>query len=148
VRLIDDTRTVAARWLPGAAHLAAAFPKGEVARMISPIVGQVTLAIYAVLLAVGGVIGYLKAGSKPSLIAGLISAAAALAALGLSITSGPWGVALGLLLAIVLFLFFGYRYAARTRKFMPSGLLAVLSLVVLAVMFLVMDWSWRAPPGG
>ena len=31
---------------------------------------------------------------------------------------------------------FGYRYAVKTRKFMPSGLLAIASLVVLAVMFL------------
>jgi hypothetical protein len=29
----------------------------------------------------------------------------------------------------------------KTRKFMPSGLLAIASLIVLAVMFLVMDWS-------
>ena len=39
------------------------------------------------------------------------------------------------------FVLFGYRYAVKTRKFMPSGLLAIVSLVVLAVMFLVMDWS-------
>jgi uncharacterized membrane protein (UPF0136 family) len=52
------------------------------------------------------------------------------------------GVPLGLILSIALFVLFGYRYAVKTRKFMPSGLLAVASLVVLAVMFLVMDWTW------
>jgi uncharacterized membrane protein (UPF0136 family) len=109
--------------------------------MIHPLVGQITLGIYALLLAVGGLIGYLKAGSRPSLIAGLLSAVAALAALGLSIGNSPWGLPLGLLLAVVLLLLFGYRYAVKTRKFMPSGLLAVISLVVLGVMFLVMDWS-------
>jgi len=110
--------------------------------MISPLVGQITLGIYAVLLAVGGAIGYFKAGSRPSLIAGSISAIAAALALGLSIRSNRWGVPLGLILSISLFVLFGYRYAAKTRKFMPSGLLAVASLVVIAVMFLVMDWNW------
>ena len=51
------------------------------------------------------------------------------------------GVPLGLLLSITLFVLFGYRYAVKTKKFMPSGLLAIASLIVLAVMFLVMDWS-------
>jgi len=109
--------------------------------MINPLVGQVTLGIYALLLAVGGLIGYLKAGSRPSLIAGMVSALAALAALGLSAGNNRLGVSLGMLLSIALFLLFGYRYAVKTRKFMPSGLLAVVSLVVLAVMFLVMDWT-------
>ena len=113
--------------------------------MNGTIVGQVTLGIYGVLLVVGGLIGYLKAGSRASLIAGSISALAAFVALGLSFRNSQWGTALGLLLAIVLFLLFGYRYAAKTRKFMPSGLLAVVSLVVLGVMFLIMDW--RGPVG-
>ncbi len=109
--------------------------------MISPLVGEITLGIYAVLLAVGGAIGYFKAGSRASLIAGTISAVAAALALGLSIKQHPWGVPLGLILSVCLFILFGYRYAAKTRKFMPSGLLAVVSLVVLAVMFLLIDWS-------
>jgi uncharacterized membrane protein (UPF0136 family) len=109
--------------------------------MNSSVVGQITLAIYGVLLAVGGLIGYLKAGSRASLIAGTISALAAFTALGLSLGNGRWGTPLGMILSIVLFILFGYRYANKTRKFMPSGLLAVVSLVVLAVMFLIMDWS-------
>ena len=109
--------------------------------MDSSIVGQVTLGIYAVLLGVGGLMGYLKAGSRASLIAGSISSIAAFTALGLSIGNSRWGTPLGLILSIVLFLLFGYRYAVKTRKFMPSGLLAVVSLVVLAVMFLIMDWN-------
>ena len=51
------------------------------------------------------------------------------------------GVPLGMILSIALFLLFSYRYAVKTRKFMPSGLLAIASLVVLAVMFLIMDWT-------
>lgn len=109
--------------------------------MVSPLVGQITLGIYALLLGIGGLMGYLKAGSRPSLIAGSISALAALVALGLSAADHQLGVPLGLLLSITLFVLFGYRYAAKTRKFMPSGLLAIASLIVLAVMLLVTDWS-------
>jgi len=102
--------------------------------MISLVAGQIVLGVYAILLAVGGVIGYTKAGSRPSLIAGLGSAAAALFALVLSFLSSVWGLGLGALLAILLAVFFGYRFAVKTRKFMPAGLLAVVSLIVLAVM--------------
>jgi uncharacterized membrane protein (UPF0136 family) len=107
----------------------------------SPLIAPITLGIYAVLLGVGGVVGYLKAGSRPSLIAGSLSALIALAALALSIKYKNFGIALGLILSISLFILFTYRYAAKTRKFMPSGLLAVVSLIVLAVMFLIMDWT-------
>ena len=40
-------------------------------------------------------------------------------------------------LAVVLFVYFGYRYALRAHKFMPSGMIAVVSLIVLGVMFLL-----------
>ena len=106
--------------------------------MISLVVGQVALGIYAVLLAVGGVIGYTKAGSRPSLIAGLGSAVASILALVLSFQNSGWGMGLGALVAIVLAVFFGYRCAVKTRKFMPAGLLAVLSVVVLVVSVLVL----------
>jgi uncharacterized membrane protein (UPF0136 family) len=109
----------------------------------SPLIAPITLGIYAVLLGIGGLIGYLKAGSRSSLIAGSISALVALAAVALSLAdkNRNMGIALGLILSISLFILFTYRYAAKTRKFMPSGLLAVVSLIVLAVMFLIMDWT-------
>jgi uncharacterized membrane protein (UPF0136 family) len=109
--------------------------------MLSPLVGHITLGIYAALLAVGGVVGFVKARSRPSLIAGLISAVGALVALYFSTLRSPFGFPLGMALAIALFVLFGYRYALRGRKFMPSGMMAVVSLVVLGVMILVMDWS-------
>jgi uncharacterized membrane protein (UPF0136 family) len=108
-------------------------------------VGQVTLGIDGVLLAVGGLFGYFKAESRPSLIAGLLSAMAAFAALGLSIGRSQLGPPLGLLLSIVLF---GYRSAIKTGQFLPSGLLAVISLVVLVRMILTIDWSPQPTAGG
>ncbi len=93
-----------------------------------------TLVVYAVLLGVGGVIGYRKAGSRPSLIAGSASAAAALAATALIFWKPFWGEALGVFLSSNLISLFGYRYVARTRKFMPSGMLAVLSVLVFVIL--------------
>ena len=64
-------------------------------------------------------------------------------ALGLAITGSRFGFPLGFTLAIVLFVFFGYRYALRAHKFMPSGLMAVVSMIVIGVMAMVMDWSMQ-----
>ena len=82
-----------------------------------------------------------QARSRPSLITGLASAVVALVALWFSTLRSPFGFPLGMTLAVVLFVFFGYRYALRNRQFMPSGMMAVVSLVVLGVMFMVLDWS-------
>jgi uncharacterized membrane protein (UPF0136 family) len=106
-----------------------------------PLVGHITLGIYAVLLAVGGVMGFVKARSHASLITGLLAAAFAVVALAVAVMKNPLGFPLGVILAIVLFVLFGYRYAIRNKKFMPSGLLAVVSLVVLLVLCVVADWT-------
>jgi uncharacterized membrane protein (UPF0136 family) len=106
--------------------------------MLSLAVGQVALGIYAVLLAAGGFVGYSKAGSKPSLYAGVASAAATCLALALSFQNVGLGMALACLVAVLLAGFFGYRFAAKTRKFMPAGLLAVVSLIVLGIALLVL----------
>ncbi len=109
--------------------------------MIDPRFGHVALGIYAVLLAVGGIMGFVKARSKASLISGVLSAVFAVVALVLAMIGSGFGFPLGLTLALVLFVLFGYRYAIRNRKFMPSGLLAVVSLVMIGVMVVVMDWT-------
>jgi uncharacterized membrane protein (UPF0136 family) len=105
--------------------------------MLNSIAGQAALAVYALLLAVGGIIGYTKAGSKPSLIAGLASAVAAIFALVLSFQNLPLGMGTAGLISAVLCAFFGRRYLVTTRKFMPAGLLAVVSLAVLIISVLV-----------
>ena len=91
----------------------------------------VVTAVYGGLVLLGGLMGWLKARSKPSLIMGGIFGIVLLA-IGLG---GVWGtfqpwVAVGL--AAFLLVFFGIRYL-RKKKFMPAGMLAIMSLVVLAI---------------
>jgi len=86
--------------------------------------------IYAALVMLGGIFGFLKAKSLPSLIMGEIGGLALIAAgyaLGHALA---WGLPLALVLSAGLLVFFSLRYS-RTRAFMPGGLMAILSLLTL-----------------
>ncbi|MHC1763843.1 MAG: TMEM14 family protein [Verrucomicrobiia bacterium] len=88
------------------------------------------LWIYIVLLIAGGVAGFLKAGSKVSLVTSVVFALAlALFAAGLI----AWPLGANLLLGILLVVFI-VRYV-KTRKFMPAGLLILLTAVALLLRF-------------
>jgi uncharacterized membrane protein (UPF0136 family) len=91
------------------------------------------LLLYAVLVLAGGVMGYVKARSKPSLISGLISGAALLIAWGITLgNSYNAGIGLATCLAIALLIVFGLRFR-KTNKFMPAGLMAIVSLFCAVV---------------
>jgi len=91
------------------------------------------LWVYIVLLLVGGFIGFLKAKSKVSLITSAVFAALLI----LTTLRGVFqpGFALGLanITLVVLLVVFAVRLA-KTRKFMPSGLILASTVVVLAVL--------------
>ena len=90
------------------------------------------LWIYIVLLVAGGLAGFLKAGSKMSLIMSLAFAAAlSLCAIGVI---RP--ILLADILLLVLFIFFGLRFA-KGKKFMPAGLMTLLTVVALALRHLL-----------
>ncbi|MSU21494.1 MAG: hypothetical protein EXS30_08865 [Pedosphaera sp.] len=84
---------------------------------------SLTLSIYVALLIVGGLIGFLKAGSKASLI--MSAAFAAMLALCQFLIPSMVSV-----LLVVLLIFFGMRFA-KGRKFMPAGLMTIVTLVTL-----------------
>jgi uncharacterized membrane protein (UPF0136 family) len=93
---------------------------------------NIILWIYIALLVAGGLMGFLKAGSKISLISSLVFAVLlALFAAGII----PWvpGADILLLLLVAVFLM---RYV-KTKKFMPSGLMIVLTLLALALRFFI-----------
>ncbi len=99
--------------------------------MIEPWVARVVLAVYSALLLVGGVMGYVKAKSRPSLVAGVVSGLVGFGAVALA-GSSRGGLYLGAALTGAMSVLFGGRYFT-TRKFMPSGMLALASMVVEAV---------------
>ena len=103
---------------------------------MSPLVGQVTMGVYALLLAAGGAIGMAKAGSRPSLIAGLLSAGLIVCCLVLSGSYPVIGFGLGAGVAGSLVAVFTSRYR-KTGKLMPSGMLLGLSAVVALVLVAV-----------
>ena len=85
-------------------------------------VGLVILA-YALFMGLGGWMGFKKSGSKPSLVAGVASFAVLVVSVFIR---EPWiAVGASALLSVVFF-----RRVSRTRKFMPSGMLLVISAVV------------------
>jgi uncharacterized membrane protein (UPF0136 family) len=89
------------------------------------------LWIYIVLLVVGGLIGFLKAGSKISLVTS--SAAAALLVLvAAHILDAKVGQTLADVIMAALLVVFAIRLG-KTKKFMPSGMMLILTVAALVL---------------
>ena len=89
---------------------------------------DLVLWIYIVLLVVGGLIGFLKAKSKASLIASVVSAALlSLCAAGIVFQPYMADIILAALLVL-----FAWRLT-ESKKFMPNGLMLVLTIVTLGL---------------
>jgi uncharacterized membrane protein (UPF0136 family) len=84
--------------------------------VIRTLAGQIALGIYALLLAVSGLIGYVKERSRLSLIAGSIAAVVAVIARRLSVRNNRWGIPLGVLLSFVVLLVCSYRSRGERSK--------------------------------
>ncbi|MGD0614868.1 MAG: TMEM14 family protein [Verrucomicrobiota bacterium] len=86
------------------------------------------LWIYIILLVIGGLFGFFKGKSRVSLIMSVVFAALlSLCAAGIVFQYYVADVLLAVLLVV-----FALRLA-KTRKFMPSGLMLVVTIVVLAL---------------
>ncbi|XP_011487115.1 transmembrane protein 14C isoform X2 [Oryzias latipes] len=91
---------------------------------------------YATLVASGGVIGYVKAGSVPSLAAGLLFGG--LAGFGAyQISNDPNNVWVSLATSGALTAVMGKRFYG-SRKFMPAGLMAGASLLMVGKLSLAL----------
>src|SRR5256885_865978 len=86
------------------------------------------LWIYIIVLVIGGLIGFLKGKSKVSLIMS-VSFAAALSLCAAGIIFQPYVA--DILLAVLLVVF--AMRMVKTKKFMPAGLMLVITIVALAL---------------
>ncbi|PHM07365.1 TMEM14 family protein [Nostoc sp. 'Peltigera malacea cyanobiont' DB3992] len=95
--------------------------------------GIVAAFVYGILAIVGGVIGYIQATSRVSLLSGSISGLLLILAAYFQLQGQTWGAILAVLVTAVLVVVFAFRLA-KTRKFMPAGLMTILGMLALAVM--------------
>lgn len=94
------------------------------------------LWVYIVLLLVGGMIGFLKAGSKISLITSSIAAALLVLTALPGVLAPTFRRNMADVIMAALLVVFAIRLT-KTKKFMPSGLMLVLTIAALALRHLV-----------
>lgn len=95
--------------------------------------GIVAAIAYGILAISGGIIGYIQAQSKASLISGIISGALLIIGGVIQLQGQTWGLLLAIVVTVGLIIVFGMRLT-KTRKFMPAGLMAILGLAALVIM--------------
>lgn len=93
--------------------------------------------IFGALTILGGVIGYVKAGSVPSIIAGAITGVLLLVAGALLPEHRAAGLAAAFIVSLLLAAQFVPKFI-RTGKVMPAGLMSILS--VIGVIVAVVAW--------
>ncbi len=96
---------------------------------------QAALLVYALIIAAGGVMGYVSAQSMVSLVNGLVAAVILLVGLAISFKNPPVGFGLSAVVALALGAFFAYRFFT-TGKWMPGGMTMILSAVAFVLMLL------------
>jgi uncharacterized membrane protein (UPF0136 family) len=95
--------------------------------------GIVAAFTYGILAIIGGIVGYRNAGSQVSLTSGTISGLLLIFSAVIQLLGQNWGAILAIIITFALVIFFTLRLA-KTRKFMPAGLMAILGMVALIVM--------------
>lgn len=99
-------------------------------------IGQIAMGVYGLLLIAGGMMGYVKSKSRVSLFAGAIAGGLCVGATWLSLDQPADGFTIGSLVAFLLTGVFINRLA-KTRKFMPAGMILVMSAIVGLTLMLI-----------
>ncbi len=98
----------------------------------------ILLIIYGTLVEIGGVVGFMKAKSKPSLISGTAAGALLTISGVLVLLRVSFGAYLGLFVTVALCALFSWRFA-RTKALMPSGMMLFISVVVAVVLAILIS---------
>jgi uncharacterized membrane protein (UPF0136 family) len=93
---------------------------------------KIYLIIFGVLTIAGGIVGFVKAGSTPSLIAGSITGILLLIAAFLLPDHQLAGLTIALIVSILLAAQFVPKFL-RTGKAMPAGVMSILSVIGIVV---------------
>lgn len=100
----------------------------------------------SVLMLVGGVMGFVKAKSKPSLIAGVVSSVLLAATYAYGMSSPQQGLIASFVVTLFLDVVFAMRLA-KTKKFMPSGMLLIFVGITQAILAVAIFGAGSAAPG-
>jgi len=95
------------------------------------------LFVFGALTIAGGIMGYAKAGSTASIIAGSISGILLLMGAWLMPTNQVAGLAVSLVVSLLLLIYFASKFM-RTSAFMPAGLMSILS--VIGIVMVIVAW--------
>lgn len=95
--------------------------------------GIIAAIAYGILAIIGGIIGYVQAQSKASLISGSISGLLLIFSGWVQLQGQAWGLVLATVVTTILVIVFAIRLA-KTRKFMPAGLMTALGVASLVIM--------------
>lgn len=95
--------------------------------------GIIAAIAYGILAIAGGIIGYIQAASKASLISGSISGLLLIFAGVMQLQGQAWGLNLAAIITAILIIVFAIRLT-KTRRFMPAGLMTGLGLLALIAM--------------
>ncbi len=100
---------------------------------------RTSLLVYSIFIVIGGVLGYLKAQSKASLISGVISGALLATAYSVARRNLLQGTILGGVMTVLLCVVFLVRLR-KTGKFMPAGLMLVISALELLFLTVALNF--------
>ena len=98
---------------------------------------RIYLIVFGALTIVGGIVGYLKAGSVASIIAGSITGVLLLVAAFLLPEHRTIGLATGLIVSLLLAAQFVPKFL-RTGRVMPAGMMSILS--VIGIIAVIVAW--------